>query len=54
MEGKLLKELRLQDLKRYGRPFESYYKLLQKRIDEYDPEGKKAHAIAENIDKVDE
>ena len=53
MERKrLLEELRLQDLRRYGAgPTEAYYKLLRKRIDEYDPEGKKVHAIAEKIDK---
>ncbi|HJW96952.1 MAG TPA: hypothetical protein VJ485_02210 [archaeon] len=53
MKGKLIEELRLQDLKRYGRPNETYRILLKQRIDLYDPEGKKGHAVAEKIDKDD-
>jgi hypothetical protein len=53
MTGELLKELRLQDLKRYG-DREAYRAVLLQRIKDYDPEGKKAHVIAEQIDKVTE
>jgi hypothetical protein len=52
MERKrLLEELRVSDLRRYGAGrFETYYKLLLQRIKNYDPDGEKAHAIAEEID----
>jgi hypothetical protein len=50
MTGRLLEELRMRDLRRYG-DREAYRTVLLQRIKSYDPEGKKSHVISEEMDK---